>query len=77
MSDTDNKIIEKTEEDKKLDNNNKMIEDAVVGIFSSKDLKTDILNNVKWETKTDEYIFDSLPLTMKQKEELLLSLYKT
>jgi hypothetical protein len=77
MSDTDNKIIEKTDEDIKLDDNNKIIQDTLDSIFSHKELKTDILNNVIWESKLDQYIFDSLPLTMKQKEDLLLSLYKT
>ena len=68
MSDTDNKIIEKTDEDIKLDDNNKIIQDTLDSIFSHKELKTDILNNVIWESKLDQYIFDSLPLTMKQKE---------
>ncbi len=77
MSDTDNKIIEKTDEDIKLDDNNKIIQDTLDSIFSHKELKTDILNNVIWESKLDQYIFDSLPLTMKQKEDLLLSIYKT
>jgi hypothetical protein len=76
MSDTDNKIIEKTEEDIKLDDNNKIIKDTLDNMFSHKELKTDILNNVKWQSELDQYIFDSLPLTMKQKEDLLLSLYK-
>ncbi len=77
MSDTDNKIIEKTDEDIKLDDNNKIIQDTLDSIFSHKEIKTDILNNVIWESKLDQYIFDSLPLTMKQKEDLLLSIYKT
>ena len=38
--------------------------------------KTNILNECNFISKTDKYIFDSLPLTNSQKEELLLSIYK-
>ena len=38
--------------------------------------KTNILNECNFMSKTDKYIFDSLPLTNSQKEELLLSIYK-
>lgn len=37
--------------------------------------KTDILHKVKFMSKMDQFVFDSLPLTMSQKEELLLSVY--
>lgn len=39
--------------------------------------KSNILNECNFMSKTDKYIFDSLPLTNSQKEELLLSIYKT
>jgi len=38
--------------------------------------KSNILNECNFMSKTDKYIFDSLPLTNSQKEELLLSIYK-
>ena len=38
--------------------------------------KTDILHKVKFENKMDEFVFNSLPLTNSQKEQLLLELYK-
>ena len=38
--------------------------------------KTNILNECNFMSKNDKYIFDSLPLTNSQKEELLLSIYK-
>ena len=39
--------------------------------------KSNILNECNFISKTDKYIFDSLPLTNSQKEQLLLSIYKT
>ena len=39
--------------------------------------KSNILNECNFMSKMDQYIFDSLPLTNSQKEELLLSIYKT
>lgn len=39
--------------------------------------KTNVLNECNFMSKMDQYIFDSLPLTNSQKEELLLSIYKT
>ena len=38
--------------------------------------KSNILNECNFMSKMDKYIFDSLPLTNSQKEELLLSIYK-
>ncbi len=39
--------------------------------------KTSILYEARFMTKEDEFIFNSLPLTNSQKEELLLSIYST
>jgi hypothetical protein len=38
--------------------------------------KTNILDEVKFMSKNDKEIFNALPLTNSQKEELLLSVYK-
>lgn len=69
-------IDEKKSEKEILENNKKEIERVIEDLSSYKKCKTDILQNVKFETKEDEFLFDSLPLTMAQKEELLLSMYK-
>ena len=37
--------------------------------------KTDILHKVNFMSKMDKFIFDSLPLTNSQKEQMLLDLY--
>jgi len=50
---------------------NKVLED----IDTHKYCKTDILDKVKFASKMDKFVFDSLPLSNSQKEELLLSLY--
>lgn len=39
--------------------------------------KTDILDKVRFESKLDKFVFDSLPLTNSQKEQLLLDMYRT
>ena len=39
--------------------------------------KTDILDKVRFESKMDKFVFDSLPLTNSQKEKLLLDMYRT
>jgi hypothetical protein len=39
--------------------------------------KTDILDKVRFESKMDKYVFDSLPLTNSQKEKLLIEIYGT
>lgn len=61
---------------KQLEENAREIEKVIKSMTSTEDLKTNILNDVVWETLEQQYIFDSLPLTMKQKEELLLSVYQ-
>lgn len=37
--------------------------------------KTKLLKSLTFRNKRDEYVFDRLPLSDKQKEELLISLY--
>lgn len=39
--------------------------------------KTDILDKVRFESKLDKFVFDSLPLTNSQKEKLLIDMYRT
>lgn len=58
-------------------NNLDEIQKVLDDIDTYKYCKTDILHHVKFVSKMDQFIFDSLPLSMSQKEELLLSLYGT
>jgi len=66
----------KVEDNKIEKNNNEEISKVLDDIDTYKYCKTDILHKVNFETKMDKFIFDSLPLSNSQKEELLLSLYK-
>lgn len=79
MSDTDNKEVKKitTKEDIKVDDkdNNEEISKVLEDMCSYKYCKTDILHKVNFMSDMDKFVFDSLPLTNSQKEELLLSLY--
>jgi uncharacterized protein YaiL (DUF2058 family) len=79
MSDTDNKEVKKitTKEDIKADDkdNNEAITKVLEDMTSYKYCKTDILHKVNFMSDMDKFVFDSLPLTNSQKEELLLSLY--
>ena len=79
MSDTDNKEVKKitTKEDIKVDDkdNNEAITKVLEDMCSYKYCKTDILHKVNFMSDMDKFVFDSLPLTNSQKEELLLSLY--
>ena len=63
----DNKIEDK--------NNNEEITKVLEDMDTYKYCKTDILHKVNFMSKMDKFVFDSLPLTNSQKEELLLSLY--
>jgi DNA-directed RNA polymerase subunit N (RpoN/RPB10) len=63
----DNKIEDK--------NNNEEIKKVLDDMDTYKYCKTDILHKVNFMSKMDKFVFDSLPLTNSQKEELLLSLY--
>ena len=51
------------------------IERVYKDITTKKYCKTDILDNVKFETTMDKFVFDHLPLSNSQKEELLLSMF--
>jgi hypothetical protein len=51
----------------------KILEDMNTFIYC----KTNILNDVKFTTPQDKDIFNALPLTNSQKENLLLSIYQT
>ena len=79
MSDTDNKEVKKitTKEDIKVDDkdNNEAITKVLEDMCSYKYCKTDILHKVNFMSDMDKFVFDSLPLTNSQNEELLLSLY--
>ena len=79
MSDTDNKEVKKitTKQDIKVDDkdNNEAITKVLEDMCSYKYCKTDILHKVNFMSDMDKFVFDSLPLTNSQKEELLLSLY--
>lgn len=79
MSDTDNKEVKKitTKEDIKADDkdNNEAITKVLEDMTTYKYCKTDILHKVNFMSDMDKFVFDSLPLTNSQKEELLLSLY--
>jgi len=65
-----------TEEEKVLLENTKLME-QYLSENDEKNLQTNILNEIRFANKQDEYVFNMLPLTLKQKEELLLNLYGT
>lgn len=82
MSDNKEVKISTTNQDKKhQDNkedekdNNEELTKVLEDMDTYKYCKTDILHKVNFMTKMDKFVFDSLPLTNSQKEELLLSLY--
>ena len=52
---------------------NKVIEDMNTHTYCH----TNILNECRFANKMEEYIFNGLPLTNSQKEELLLEVFKT
>ena len=73
---TDNKEdIKKisTKEDDK--DNNEELTKVLEDMDTYKYCKTDILHKVNFMSKMDKFVFDSLPLTNSQKEQLLLELY--
>ena len=61
---------------KQLEENTKLME-QYLSENDEKNLQTNILNEIRFANKQDEYVFNMLPLTLKQKEELLLNLYRT
>ncbi len=68
MSDNDNKSIKLTKEEKeRQDEQNKIILDA------NASSKTNILNTIKFNNELDKEVFNLLPLSDAQKEELILS----
>jgi len=79
---SENKEVKKitTKEDIKIDDkddkdNNEAITKVLEDMCSYKYCKTDILHKVNFMSDMDKFVFESLPLTNSQKEELLLSLY--
>ena len=65
-----------TEDEKALLENTKLMEEYL-SENDEKNLQTNILNEIRFKNKQDQYVWDLLPLTLKQKEELLLNLYGT
>ena len=55
--------------------NNEEITKVLEDMDTYKYCKTDILHKVNFMSKMDKFVFDSLPLTNSQKEQLLLELY--
>lgn len=68
-------MSDKVEDSKIEKNNNEELTKVLDDIDTYKYCKTDILHKVNFESKMDKFIFDSLPLTNSQKEQLLLSLF--
>jgi hypothetical protein len=67
---SDDKTENKNEKD-----NGEEIERVFKDITTHKYCKTSILHNLKFESKLDEFIFSSLPLSNSQKEKLLIDIY--
>ena len=67
---SDDKTENKNEKD-----NGEEIERVFKDITTHKFCKTNILHNLKFESKLDEFIFSSLPLSNSQKEKLLIDIY--
>ena len=68
-------MSDKVEDSKIEKNNNEELTKVLEDIDTYKYCKTDILHKVNFESKMDKFIFDSLPLTNSQKEQLLLDLF--
>jgi len=68
-------MSDKVEDSKIEKNNNEELTKVLEDIDTYKYCKTDILHKVNFESKMDKFLFDSLPLTNSQKEQLLLSLF--
>ena len=71
---TDNKEDIKDIKENDKDNNEELTK-VLEDMDTYKYCKTDILHKVNFVSKMDKFIFDSLPLTNSQKEQLLLELY--
>lgn len=57
-------------------NNYEEIDKVLKDMDTYRYCKTDILDKVRFESKLDKFVFDSLPLTNSQKEKLLIDMYK-
>ena len=68
-------MSDKVEDSKIEKSNNEELSKVLDDIDTYKYCKTDILHKVNFESKMDKFIFESLPLTNSQKEQLLLSLF--
>jgi len=68
-----NKDDHDTKEDDK--DNNAELTKVLEDMDTYKYCKTDILHKVNFMSKMDKFVFDSLPLTNSQKEQMLLELY--
>ena len=68
-------MSDKVEDHKIEKDNNEELTKVLDDIDTYKYCKTDILHKVNFESKMDKFIFDSLPLTNSQKEQLLLELF--
>lgn len=68
-------MSDKKEEPQKEKDNADVIEKVYKDITTTKYCKTTILNNLSFESELDKYIFDFLPLSNSQKEELLLKMF--
>ena len=66
------KITTKQDETNEPDNSELM--DKIL-LDERKELKTNITNECRFDNKQDKYVWDHLPLTLKQKEDMLLSIF--
>ena len=69
-----NKNDHDTKDDDDTDNNEELTK-VLDDMDTYKYCKTDILHKVNFMSKMDKFVFDSLPLTNSQKEQMLLELY--
>ena len=68
---------EEKQQDAKEDDkvNNEELTKVLEDMDTYKYCKTDILHKVNFMSKMDKFVFDSLPLTNSQKEQMLLELF--
>jgi hypothetical protein len=74
---SDNKRIEeniKSNQEDEKDNNEELTK-VLEDMDTYKYCKTDILHKVNFMSKMDKFVFDALPLTNSQKEQMLLELF--
>lgn len=63
-------------EENKDENNLKEMEKVLEDMTTQKYCKTNIIKDVNFTSEEDEYVFNRLPLSNSQKEQILLELYK-